>query len=204
MKERFGLIVTDASPLITLASADALQVLTRINLPILIPDMVYAEVTRDLARLGASGVVDWVRGNPDQVRIAPTNVYAEYEALLSINPETRSKGRGEQAALEVLQAAISASPDLKAFLLFEDKDLSQRQFVRALPDRVTGISTGDLLRELEPAQLIQSADQILDEAAKNGRNIERQRVSARPSEPAASLRSHLERAKSDQGPNRKT
>ena len=37
------------------------------------------------------------------------------------------------------------------------------------------ITTGDFLRELETAGLIQSADHILDRAAERGRNVERQR-----------------------------
>ena len=52
MNAEFGLLVTDASPLITLAAADALSCLTRLGLPIIIPDMVYVEVTQDVARLG--------------------------------------------------------------------------------------------------------------------------------------------------------
>jgi predicted nucleic acid-binding protein len=175
MKRRLGLIVTDASPLITLAAADALDCLTRLNLPVLIPDMVYAEVAEDLAKLGADRIVAWIRRHDEQVSIAVTNIFAEFEALRSMNPATRSHGRGEAAALEVLQAEIAANPDLEAVLLFEDKDIAQRRFVQLLPERVGSISTGDLLRELEQARLIQSADHVLDEAARAGRNIERQR-----------------------------
>jgi predicted nucleic acid-binding protein len=172
---QFGLLVTDASPLITLAAADALDCLTRLGLPISIPDMVYMEVTQDMAKLGALGITDWVRANPDRVRILPTQVYAEFEAVRSLNPHARSRGRGEQAALELLNDYVAATPDAQAFLLFEDSDITNRSFVRALPERVVSISTGDLLCELEAAGLIQSADHILDEAAQAHRNIERQR-----------------------------
>lgn len=57
MTRRLGLLVTDASPLITLAAADALECLTMPGLRVLIPDMVYFEVTRDLARTGAEDIV---------------------------------------------------------------------------------------------------------------------------------------------------
>jgi hypothetical protein len=43
---------------------------------------------------------------------------------------------------------------------------------------VSLISTGDFLRELEAAGLIQSADYVLDQAAVQGRNVERQRRAA--------------------------
>lgn len=175
MTPEFGLLVTDASPLITLAAADALNCLTRLGLPVTIPDMVYTEVTQDLAKLGASRVIAWVRAHPDQVRIAPTQVYAEFEALRTLNSNAKSRGRGEQAALEILNAYTLTSPDSRAFLLFEDSDIVRRSFVRTLPENVVSISTGDLLKELEAAGFIQSADHILDEAAQAQRNINEQR-----------------------------
>jgi predicted nucleic acid-binding protein len=191
--ERLGLIVTDASPLITLGAARALSCLTMAGVPVFIPDMVYAEVTQDMARLGAEEVVQWVRAHLGQVEIVPTQVFAEYQALLSINPQTRSKGRGESSALEVLGYEIAVDEELHAVLLFEDNDIQARKFVRALPERVTALSTGDLLRELEAAGRIQSSDRILDEAAERGRNVERQRqpVAAEPAR--AVLREQLMR-----------
>lgn len=193
MTRRLGLIVTDASPLITLGAARALSCLVMANVPVFIPDMVYAEVTRDMARLGAEEVVEWIRANLGQVEIVPTQVFAEFEALLAINPKTRSKGRGEQAALEVLSYEIAAHADLQAVLLFEDSDIRSREFVRVLPERVTALSTGDLLHELEAAGRIQSSDWILDQAAERGRNVESQRQPI-ASEPAwAMLREQLTR-----------
>ncbi len=193
MTKRLGLIVTDASPLITLGAAHALPCLIMPNVPVFVPDMVYAEVARDMTKLGAKEVVDWIRANLGQVEIMPTEVYAEFEALQAINPNIRSKGRGEQAALEVLGYEVAANPDLQAVLLFEDSDILSREFVRVLPERVTALSTGDLLHELEAAGRIQSCDQILDEAAARGRNVEKQRQPI-ASEPArAMLREQLAR-----------
>jgi len=173
--ERLGLIVTDASPLITLGAAGALDCLLLPGVPVIIPDMVYTEVTQDMARLGAGDVVTWIQAHDRQVQIAATEVNAEYEALRVINPNTRFQDRGERAALEVLSYKTAADPGLQALLLFEDSDIRRRSFVRLLPERVTAISTGDFLQELEAAGRIQSADHILDEAAARGRNVEQQR-----------------------------
>jgi hypothetical protein len=112
-----------------------------------------------------------------QVEIAPSEVFAEFQALLTLNPNTRSQGRGEEAALEVLAAAVEADSELQAILLFEDNDIRSRSFVRILPERVTALSTGDLPHELEAAARIQSSDHILDRAAARGRNISRSSVS---------------------------
>ena len=88
------------------------------------------------------------------------------------------RGLGEQAALEVLDRLLAGSGDVSAVLLFEDTDLLRRRVI--VDERVTLVSTGDFLRGLEAAHLIQSSDHILDEAARAGRNIDRQR--ARPDE----------------------
>src|SRR5260370_42524308 len=115
MTRRLGLIVTDASPLITLAAGEALECLTMPGLPF--------EVTQDLARLGAGDVVMWARKHRAQIEIAPTQTFSEFQSLRAVNPRTRSEGRGEQAALEVLNAAIAEDSELEAVLFFEDSDV---------------------------------------------------------------------------------
>ncbi len=191
MTRRLGLIVTDASPLITLAAGEALECLTMPGVPVIIPDMVYAEVTEDIAKLGADQIVRWARRHHDLVAIAPTTVFAEFQALRATNPRTRSRGRGEQAALEVLNAAIAEDADIEAILFFEDNDVMKRRFVRGLPERVMALSTGDLLRELEAAGRIQSADHILDIAAAKERNVESLREPRADDEARALLRAQL-------------
>ncbi len=192
---QLGLIVTDASPLITLAAGEALDCLTAPGLPVVIPDMVYYEVTRDLARTGAEDIVAWARRRPGQVMIAPTSVFAEFQVLSLANPAARSKGRGELSALEILNAAVADEPELQAVLIFEDNDLQKRSFVRLLPERVIALSTGDLLRELEQAGRIQSSDRILDLAAGKERNIAAQREAGGNDVARAAFRRHLDRAR---------
>ena len=191
MTRRLGLLVTDASPLITLAAAEALECLTMPGLRVVIPDMVYFEVTQDLAMTGAEDIVQWARRHQGQVEIVVTSVFAEFQVVRAADPRTRSKGRGELSALEVLNAEIDHDPDLEALLLFEDNDVRKRRFVRGLPERVTSLSTGDLLHELEAAGRIQSCDQILDVAAAHERNVEALRSPQADDEARALLRQHL-------------
>lgn len=197
MTRRLDLIVTDASPLTTLAAGGALECLTMPGLPVVIPDMVWSEVTRFAATLGADEIVQWARRHHGQVEIAATTVYAEFEALRAANPRIRSKGRGEQAALEVLNAAIADDPNLEAVLFFEDSDVRTRRFVRGLPERVTALSTGDLLQELEAAGRIRSSDHILDLAASRDRNVGWQREPQSEDAARALLREHLAGQKPD-------
>ncbi|MBF0566241.1 MAG: hypothetical protein HQK89_13475 [Nitrospirae bacterium] len=191
MTRLLGLIVTDASPLITLAAGDALECLTMPGVPVIIPDMVYFEVTQDLAKTGAEDIVRWARKHHGQVEIVPTTVFSEFQTLMTVNPQTRSKGRGEQAAFEILNAAIAEAPELEAILFFEDTDIKKRRFVRGLPENVMALSTGDLLYELEAAGRIQSADHILDVAVAKGRNVEAQRSPQSDDEARALLREQL-------------
>ena len=187
MNRAFGLIVTDTSPLLTLALADALDTLLRAGLPITIPDAVYVEATRVRGAPGAQSIVDWINANLDSVRIVPTDIGIDQQRRAE---EGRSiRGLGEQAAIEALDRFLAANLQAEALLLFEDNDVRKRQAV--LDERASLISTGDLLRELEAAGLIQSADRILDAAAAEGRNVERLRQASRDTETRIRLRRQL-------------
>lgn len=189
MSGPFRLIVTDTSPLLTLVLADALDVLLRPGLPVHIPDAVYVEATRVHGAPGAEQIVEWINAHLDAVRIAPTDVGIDQQRRLA---EGRSiRGLGEQAALETLDRLLRFDPTTQALLLFEDSDMRKRRAV--VEERVSLISTGDFLRELEAARLIQSVDFILDQAAARGRNVERQRRASGENDAREELREQLSR-----------
>ena len=167
----FGLIVTDTSPLLTLALADSLDAILRPGLPVSVPDAVYIEATRVRGAPGADRIVEWINAHLDEVRIVPTDIGIDQQRRFE---EGRSaRGLGEQAAIETLDRFLRAHGEAEALLLFEDTDLEKRRAI--VDDRVSLVSTGDFLRELEAAGLIQSSDYILDRAAAQGRNVDRQR-----------------------------
>jgi hypothetical protein len=184
----FNLIVTDTSPLLTLVLADALDALLRPGLPVSIPDAVYVEATRVHGAPGAEQIVEWINAHLDAVRIVPTDIGIDQQRRLE---EGRSiRGLGEQAAVEALDRFLRGDAAAEALLLFEDNDVAKRRAV--VEDRVSLISTGDFLRELEAARLIQSADHILDRAAERGRNVARQRQAMDAAEPRERLRAQLQ------------
>jgi hypothetical protein len=168
---RFSLIVTDTSPLFTLVLAGALDVLLRPALPVRIPDAVYIEATRVHGAPGCEQIVDWINAHLGLVQIVPTDIGIDQQRRLEEGRTIR--GLGEQAAIEALERFLRSDPVAQALLLFEDSDIEKRHAV--VDQRVGLISTGDFLRELEAAGLIQSTDHILDQAAAQGRNVERQR-----------------------------
>ena len=167
----FSLIVTDTSPLFTLVLAGSLDILLRPGLPVRIPDAVYIEATRVHGAPGAEQIVAWINDHLGTVEIAPTDIDIDQQQRLEEGRTIR--GLGEQAAIETLDRWLRRDPTAKALLLFEDTDIEKRRAV--VDQRVSLISTGDFLRELEAAGLVQSADYILDQAAAQGRNVERQR-----------------------------
>ena len=197
MSESFSLIVTDTSPLFTLVLADALDTLLRPGLAVSIPDAVYIEATRVHGAPGAGQIMEWINAHLDVVRIVPTDIGIDQQRRLE---EGRSiRGLGEQAAIETLERFLRGSPDAEALLLFEDSDIEKR---RAIVDqRVSLISTGDFLRELETAGLIQSTDYILDRAAAQGRNVEKQREAGKDSATRERLREQLVRRRDTSVPD---
>ena len=187
MSEPFSLIVTDTSPLFTLVLADALDSLVRPGLAVSIPDAVYIEATRVHGAPGAEQIVEWINAHLDLVRIVPTDIGIDQQRRLE---EGRSiRGLGEQAAIETLERFLRGDPNAEALLLFEDSDIEKRRAI--LDQRASLISTGDFLRELETAGLIQSTDFILDRAAAQGRNVEKQREATEDATTRERLREQL-------------
>jgi hypothetical protein len=158
------LIVTDSSPLITLALADALDVLLLPKVSVIVPDMVRYEVVHDAAKPGATAVLEWIRAHePEEVVVASTLEYEEFELLLRDKPGLKPRGRGERAAGEVLEKQLADGDDA-AILLFEDSDLRKSNFLTRVPDNVLVMSTSEYLDGLEKKRLIPSADAILKRA----------------------------------------
>jgi len=164
VSEVFSHIVTDTSPLFTLVLADSLDVLLRPKLPVSIPDAACIEATRVHGAPGAEQIVEWINAHLDMVRIVPTDIGIDQQRRLE---EGRSiRGLGEQAAIAVLERFLRVNPTAEVLLLFEDSGVQKRRAI--VDERVSLISTGDFLHELEQAHLIQSVDYILDQAATQG------------------------------------
>lgn len=160
----FALIVTDSGPLITLGVADALDALLAPKLPVIVPDMVRFEVVRDIGKPGAQEVADWIRAHEGRgLRVASTEIFEEFQLLQAARPRTRTAGRGEQAAAEVLSREL-ADKDGGAILLFEDSDVRKPNFLIRLPDEVLVISTSEFLFGLESVNLLPSAEDVLQRA----------------------------------------
>ena len=89
---KISLIVTDASPLITLAVADALDTLLMPELKVIIPDMVNFEVIRHINKLGSRELLNWFSSHQfREVFVGSTETFNEFTILHEINPSVKTK-----------------------------------------------------------------------------------------------------------------
>jgi hypothetical protein len=167
-RPRVSLIVLDTGPLITLAAADSLDYLLYPSVPVVIPDAVFYEATRDSAKLGAQSIINWVKSHHRQIEIAVTNTYLNYDAARSVDPHAYAPNLGEQASVEVIEEPTRFQGNEKAVLLCEETAVTRRIVVRER-ERIIELSTMDFLKLLEAERRIQSADAVFDRALAAGR-----------------------------------
>ncbi len=168
----YSVIVSDTSPLITLALGEAIELLEVLGLPIIIPDAVYTEATRVEGAPGATRIVEWV-ANSKLVKIAVTETGVDQQRRIMEGRPIRDMG--ENAAFEELARLLTVDASAAAVLLFEDAHVAGKR--ASLDRRIELMTTGDFLRELETAGFIISAEAVLNTAALRGRNVEKQRKS---------------------------
>ena len=133
-----------------------------------IPDAVLHEATRDANRLGAQGIMDWVKANHARIEIAATRAYEIFDAARANSPNLREPDLGERAAVEVIEEPDRLQGDERGLLLCEETAVLRRVVMRDR-ERIVELSTLDFLHILEPEQRIQSAKQVFELAAKAGR-----------------------------------
>ena len=168
MARDLKLFVVDTGPLITLAAAQSLDYLLYVDADVVIPDAVLHEATRDVSRLGAQDVIDWVKAHHARVEIAATKAYQIFDAARASIPNLREPDLGERAAVEVIEEPDRLQGDERGVLLCEETAVFRRVVVRDR-ERIVELSTLDFLRILEAEQRIQSAEQVFELAAKAGR-----------------------------------
>ena len=165
---RVALFVVDTGPLITLAAAETLDYLLYPNVDLIVPDAVFYEATRDVGKLGAQEILDWVRTNRSRIEIAVTHTFANFLALREVSPRAREPNLGERAAIEVIDDPSRLGDGERAVLLCEETAITRRVIVRGR-SRIVEISTMDFLTILESERRIQSAEAVFERALAAGR-----------------------------------
>lgn len=161
------LLLADAGPLITLAYADALDLLFAPGWTVQLVDMVVNEVTRNQTPTSEK-IALWI--NNEKIRVLESAIFQHYhKALASGETTPRKSNLGELAIQEVMQQLALRDPSLAAVFLFEDHKIARTTFV--VPDNCRKISTRAFLIFLEQHQWIESASQVERRAIIAGREF---------------------------------
>jgi hypothetical protein len=155
-----AVIIPDASPVLTLARIDRLDLFETFSAPIQIVDQVHYEVTKP-ANDPDGKVAAWIKRMGNRITIVETNVGVGFQTRLSRNPKTPSGNLGEIAVDEyATQLALAASPTFVPLVLFEDPDVLETRIAR-LP-RVHLLNTAAWIRGLADDGIIADGAKVLD------------------------------------------
>jgi len=166
-----AVLLPDAGPLITLAYADALDLLSKPGWPIVLVDMVLHEVTRNQTPTSEK-LARWVEGN--KVAIRTTRTFQHHQQTLGAGTSTvRKSNLGELAIQETMNNFALDQPQKTGIFLFEDHKIARASFF--VPDNCRKISTRAFLIFLEQKGWLTSATEIERQAIQAGRNFSRLR-----------------------------
>lgn len=146
------ILLADAGPLVTLAYANALDVLLLPGWSVQMVDMVLHEVTRHSTPISQK-IAEWVAQQPLVVR--ETRVFQRYTQALTTGVIPRKANLGELAVQEVMTDFALLPEPLTGIFLFEDHKNARASFL--LPEHCHKISTRAFLQFLEQKGLVESA-----------------------------------------------
>ena len=165
MVESEIVLLPDAGPLITLAYADALDLLFKPGWSVQLVDMALQEVTRN-----ATPTSELIARWSEKLPVLTTRTCQRYrEALERGDANARKTNLGELAIQEAMNDIAQSHPLRIGVFLFEDHKIARTSFL--LPDNCRKISTRAWLQFLEQKGWLDSAAQIERTALNNGRKF---------------------------------
>lgn len=160
--KRCVLVVPDAGPLNSLWVADQLDLLLLLDMPIIVVDAVYEEVSSDPSYLKDADVKAFIEDNSPPFVVESTFIGA-LERQQRQPGMPRRKNIGELAMMDFISDEGGVQRYLRTgdpvLVLFEDQDLT----VLSQPPNMHLLSTVGMLRGMERVGLIQSADAVIRE-----------------------------------------
>jgi hypothetical protein len=164
-------LLPDAGPLITLAYADALDLLVKPGWPIVLVDMVLHEVTRNQTPTSEK-LAQWAAAG--QVSVRTTRTFQHHQQRLAANSAAvRTANLGEVAIQECMNDFVLEQPQQTGVFLFEDHKIARASFL--MPDNCRKISTRAYLLFLEQQGWLVSAADIERRAIQAGRSFSKLR-----------------------------
>lgn len=158
--KRCTLVLPDAGPFNSLWVADRLELLLKLEMKIVVVDVVYDELTSDLAYQKDREVKAFIDGNSPPFIIERTDI-GDIEREKRRTGKKLKKNAGEIAMTDFLSDGLERylSATDPVMILFEDAGL--RVFNK--PPNLHLLSTVGLLKGMEAEGFIESADAIIHE-----------------------------------------
>jgi hypothetical protein len=153
-KERveIAVIVSDASPIMTLQRIARLDVLSLFNAPIHIVDQVYWEVTK-VENDPSGAIATKLRQLGNNLEIIETLTGLGFQAKRARDPNTPSRNVGELAVNEyAMTLARSSGPRFVPLVFYEDPDVEELPIARL--KNVHMLNTTAFLTALHQAQIL--------------------------------------------------
>ena len=164
-------LLPDAGPLITLAYAQALDLLFKPGWPIVLVDMVLHELTRNHTPTSAK-LAQWAVDA--RISVRPTRTFQHHQQTLATNlAAVRTSNLDELAIQETMNDFALDQPQSINVFLFEDHKIARASFL--LPDNCRKVSTRAYLMFLEQQGWLASAADIERRAIQAGRSFSRLR-----------------------------
>lgn len=157
-------LLPDAGPLITLAYADALDVLFQPGWTVMLVDMVLHEITRNQTPTSGK-LAEWATAK--RIPVLPTKTFAHFSQAGAEGTAPRKSNLGELAIQESMNEFALMVPPRTGVFLFEDHKIARTSFL--VPDNCRKISTRAFLIFLEQKGWIESASEIERRAVLAGR-----------------------------------
>lgn len=155
-------LLPDAGPLITLAYADALDLLFKPGWTVMLVDMVLHEVTRNQTPT-SERLARWAESN--KLPVVSTKTFQHYRQIEA----PRKSNLGELAIQEAMNDFALAQPPKTGVFLFEDHKIARASFL--VPDNCHKASTRSFLIFLEEKGYLDSAAEVERRALLAGRSF---------------------------------
>ncbi len=161
---RPDILVPDTSPLIHLSQAGALNLLHEIGGTVIIVDMVYFELTRDLDKPEARALQAWVfegqkEGSNTPVRLEKTETGRIFELAQQTDPQVRMKDGGETAIVQWLAESVDAT-NHQTIVIYENGKVPSLISNRNMDIDIDVLTTRAFLELAERRNLLESANDV--------------------------------------------
>ena len=156
-----AVVIPDASPVLTLARINRLDLLLTFSVPIKIVDQVHYEITKPEndpdGRVG-----DWLKRLGNQIEIIETNIGVGFRTRRALDPKTPSGNLGEIAVDEYATMLVhTTSPLFIPLVLFEDPDVVDLRIARLKDAHM--LNTTGWLRALMAHGLLPDGEAIIED-----------------------------------------